>query len=201
MSFPMFEALFGSRIRARLIRFFMLNPHTAYSSSEISEKTMLPRAEVTRDLRKLVKAKMLRESSRKRVKVFQLHPNFPFFAELKGLVVKSNVDVPKQAFHKFKTVGDVKLLLTGGLFLDDPKSKTDLVLVINNSNRSKLARAMERLEAEIGQDIRFVLMDTDELNYRLNMLDRFLIQFLEGPYQEVVNRLPGWKRVIAGIRK
>lgn len=162
---------------------------------------MLPRAEVTHDLRKLVKTKMLRESSRKRVKVYQLHPNFPFFTELKSLVVKSNVDVPKQMFNKFKTVGDVKLLLTGGLFLDDPKSKTDLVLVVNNSNRSRLSRAMEKLEAEIGQDIRFVLMDTDELNYRLNMLDRFLIEFLEGPYQEVVNRLPGWKRVIAGIRK
>jgi DNA-binding transcriptional regulator GbsR (MarR family) len=201
MSFPVFEALFGSRVRARLIRLFILNPSSVYTSAEIAEKTLLSRPDISRDIRKLVKMKMLKESSRKREKVFQLRPDFPFFSELKSLVVKSNVDVPKQMFNKFKAVGDVKLLLTGGLFLDDPKSKTDLVLVVNNSNRNRLSQAMEKLEAEIGQEVRFVLMDTDELNYRLNMLDRFLIEFLEGPYQEVVNRLPGWKRVIAGIRR
>jgi len=201
MSFPVFEALFGSRVRARLVRFFILNPATVFSMTEISEKTILPRADISRDIRKLVKVRMLRESSRKREKTYQLHPDFPFFSELKSLVVKSNVDVPKQMFRRFVTVGDVKLLLTGGLFLDDPKSKTDMILVVNNSNRSRLSQAMEKLEAEIGQEVRFVLMDTDELNYRLNMLDRFLIEFLEGPYQEVLNRLPGWKRVIAGIRR
>ncbi len=201
MSFPVFEALFGSRVRARLIRFFILNPETAFTTAEIAERTMLPRTEVSRDVRRLVKAKMLKESSRKREKAYQLHQDFPFFTELKSLVVKSNVDVPKQMFQKFRTVGDVKLLLTGGLFLDDPKSKADLVLVVNHSNRSRLTAAIGRLEAEIGQEVRFVLMDTDELNYRLNMLDRFLIEFLEGPYQEVINRLPGWKRVIAGIRR
>jgi len=201
MSFPVFETLFGSRVRARLMRFFVLNPGTVYSVAEITEKILLPRTDISRDIRKLVKAKILRESSRKRVKTYQLHPEFPFHAELKSLVVKSNVDVPKQMFQKFRTVGDVKLLLTGGLFLDDPKSKTDMILVVNNPNRGRLSQSIEKLEAEIGQEVRFVLMDTEELNYRLNMLDRFLIEFLEGPYHEVINRLPGWKRVIAGVRK
>lgn len=201
MSFPVFEALFGSKVRARSIRFFILNPDTAYSTAEIAEKTLLPKAELSREIRKLVKVGMLRESSRKRVKVYQIHPEFPFFSELKSLVVKSNSDVPKQMFRKFRTVGDVRLILIGGLFVNDPKGKADLVLVINNPNRLRLSQTMEKLEAEIGQDVRFVLMDTDELNYRLNMLDRFLIEFLEGPYQEILNRLSGFKRIVAGIRK
>ena len=33
------------------------------------------------------------------------------------------------------------------------------------------------------------------------MLDRFLIEFLEGPYEEVVNKVPEFKRFIAGLRK
>jgi ubiquinone/menaquinone biosynthesis C-methylase UbiE len=76
-----------------------------------------------------------------------------------------------------------------------------MILIVNNPNRGRLSQSIEKLEAEIGQEVRFVLMDTEELNYRLNMLDRFLIEFLEGPYHEVINRLPGWKRVIAGVRK
>ena len=33
------------------------------------------------------------------------------------------------------------------------------------------------------------------------MLDRFFIEFLEGPYEEVVNKVAELKRFIAGIRK
>ena len=39
-------------------------------------------------------------------------------------------------------------------------------------------------------------MNTDEFKYRLDMLDRFLIDFLEGPYSEIVNKIPGLKRFV-----
>lgn len=201
MSFPLFESLFGSKVRARLVRFFILNPGVAFTVSEIVEKTLLARADVSRDIQKLKKMGMLRESARKRVKTFQLHQDFPFFIELKSLVVKSNSDIPRQMFSKFRATGDLKLILIGGLFLNDQRSKADMVLVINNAHRVRLKLAIEKLEAEIGQEIRFVVMDTDELKYRLNMLDRFLIEFLEGPYQEVLNRLPELKRFVAGLKR
>jgi hypothetical protein len=53
------------------------------------------------------------------------------------------------------------------------------------------------LEAEVGREIRFVLMNSEEL-LRLNMLDRFFIEFLEGPYEEVTNKVPELKRFISG---
>jgi hypothetical protein len=201
MSFPIFEGLFGSKVRARLIRFFILNPTTVYATSEISEKTLLSRSDIARDILKLKKMGMLKESTRKGVKTYQLHPDFPFYAELRSLVVKSNSDIPRQMFKKFRTAGDVKLILISGIFLNNPKSKADMVLVINNAHRIKLKQSIEKLEAEIGQEVRFVVMDTDELHYRLNMLDRFLIEFMEGPYQEVLNRLPELKRFVAGLKR
>ncbi|NTW14040.1 MAG: hypothetical protein HGA31_03365 [Candidatus Moranbacteria bacterium] len=201
MSFPIFEGLFGSKVRARLVRFFILNPTTAYATAEISEKTLLSRSDIARDILKLKKMSMLKESTRKGVKTYQLHSDFPFYTELKSLVVKSNSDIPRQMFKKFRTAGDVKLILISGMFLNNPKSKADMVLVINNAHRVKLKQSIEKLEAEIGQEVRFVVMDTDELHYRLNMLDRFLIEFMEGPYQEVLNRLPELKRFVAGLKR
>jgi hypothetical protein len=76
-----------------------------------------------------------------------------------------------------------------------------MVLVVNNINRAKLRQAITYLEAEVGKEIRFVLMNSEELHYRLNMLDRFFIEFLEGPYEEVVNKVAELKRFVAGIRK
>ncbi len=201
MSFALFESLFGTKVRARLIRLFVLNPEGEYSTTDISVKTLLPKTEVSHEVLRLKKMGFLRELSRRKVKMYQMRPDFPFFPELRSLVLKSNVGVSNQMFQKIQTAGEVKLVLISGLFLNYQKSKADMILVINNAHRLRLKAAMDKLEAEIGREVRFVLMDTDELHYRLNMLDRFLIEFLEGPYQEVVNRLPEIKRFVAGIKK
>lgn len=201
MSFSLFESLFGSRVRARLIRLFVLNPEGEYTTGDIAAKTLLPKAEVSHEVLRLQKMGFLRTVPRRKVKTYQMRPDFSFFPELQSLVLKSNVGVSHRMFQKLQTAGEVKLILISGLFLNHPKSKADMLLVINNAHRLRLKAAMEKLEAEIGREIRFVLMDTDELHYRLNMLDRFLIEFLEGPYQEVQNRVPEIKRFIAGLKK
>lgn len=201
MSLALFDALFGSKARARLIRFFLLNPGQEFSASEVSEKTLVSRMEGARELAKLAKMKLIYERSRKNRKYYTVNEAFPFYAELKSLVSKLNVHAQSQVFRKLKIVGEVKLILISGLFLNYPKSKVDMILVVNNVNRTKLKHAVAHLEAEVGKEIRFVLMNSEELHYRLNMLDRFFIEFLEAPYEEVTNKVPELKRFIAGLKK
>lgn len=201
MSVVLFEALFGSRVRARLIRFFAMNPEGEFSASDIADKTLLPRTDVQRELRRLAKIKFVQEHNRRKHVFYAANRDFPFALELKTLVAKLNVNAQSHVFRKLKVVGEVKLILISGLFLNYPKSKVDMILVVNNINRSKLRQAIQHLEAEVGKEIRFVLMNAEELHYRLNMLDRFFIEFLEGPYEEVVNRVTELKRFIAGIKK
>ncbi len=201
MSLALFDALFGSKARSRLIRFFLLNPGIEFSSAEVSEKTLVSRTEVAREVARLAKMKFIVERSRKGRKIYIANEDFPFYTELKSLVSKLNVHAQSQVFRKLKIVGEVKLILISGLFLNYPKSKVDMILVVNNVNRTKLKHAINHLEAEVGKEIRFVLMNNEELHYRLNMLDRFFIEFLEGPYEEVTNKVPELKRFIAGLKK
>lgn len=201
MSVALFEALFGSRVRARLIRFFSMNPEGEFFVSDIAEKTLLPRTEVARETKKLAKMKFIHERSRQNKSFYTSNTDFPFYVELKTLVSKLNVNAEAHVFRKLKAIGEVKLILISGLFLNYPKSKVDMILVVNNLNRPKLRQAITHLEAEVGKEVRFVLMNSEELQYRLNMLDRFFIEFLEGPYEEVVNKVAELKRFIAGIRK
>ncbi len=167
----------------------------------MTEKTLVPRADVARELARLTKMKLLFERSRKGKKHFIVNEEFPFYTELKSLVSKLNVHAQSQVFRKLKIVGEVKLILISGLFLNYPKSKVDMILVVNNVNRTKLKHAIMHLEAEVGREIRFVLMNSEELHYRLNMLDRFFIEFLEAPYEEVTNKVPELKRFISGLKK
>ncbi len=201
MSLALFDSLFGSKTRARLIRFFLLNPGIEFSASTVAEKTLVPKTEAAREIIRLAKIKLIIEHSRKGRKHFSVNEEFPFYTELKSLVSKLNVHAQSQVFRKLKTVGEVKLILISGLFLNYPKSKVDMILVVNNVNRTKLRHVVTSLEAEVGKEIRFVLMNNEELHYRLNMLDRFFIEFLEGPYEEVTNKVPELKRFIAGLKK
>lgn len=201
MSLALFDTLFGSKARSRLIRFFLLNPGAEFSVIEVSEKTLISRPEASRELVRLAKMKLVIERARKGRKYFIVNENFPFYTELKSLVSKLNVHAQSQVFRKLKIVGEVKLILISGLFLNYPKSKVDMILVVNNINRTKLKHAIAHLEAEVGKEIRFVLMNMEELHYRLNMLDRFFIEFLEAPYEEVSNKVPELKRFIAGLKK
>ncbi len=201
MSLALFDSLFGSKARSRLIRFFLLNPGAEFSTVEVSEKTLVARPETSRELSRLSKMKMVIEHTRKGKKTFSVNEDFPFYTELKSLVSKLNVHAQSQVFRKLKIVGEVKLILISGLFLNYPKSKVDMILVVNNVNRTKLKHAIAHLEAEVGKEIRFVLMNMEELQYRLNMLDRFFIEFLEAPYEEVANKVPELKRFIAGLKK
>ena len=63
MSLALFDALFGSKARSRLIRFFLLNPGQEFSVSEIAGKILLPRGEISREVVRLQKMKMIFEKS------------------------------------------------------------------------------------------------------------------------------------------
>jgi len=201
MSLVLFDSLFGSKARARLIRFFLLNPGMEFGTATIAEKTLISKVETTRELARLAKMRFVVEHSRKGRRLFAVNEDFPFHTELKSLVSKLNVHAQSQVFRKVKVIGEVKLILISGLFINYAKGKVDMILVVNNLNRTKLKRAITLLEAEVGKEIRFVLMNSEELHYRLNMLDRFFIEFLEGPYEEVSNKVPELKRFISGLKK
>lgn len=201
MSLALFDTLFGSKARARTLRFFLLNPGVEYSAADVAAKTMVSKKETTKEIQRLVKMKFLFQKLRKGKKTYVLNENFPFHTELQSLVSKLNVHAQSQIFRKLKTVGEVKLILISGIFINYPKSKVDMILVVNNENPAKMKRAISYLEAEVGKEIRYFVMTSEDLHYRLNMLDRFFKEFLEGPYEEVVNKVPELKRFIAGLKK
>jgi hypothetical protein len=194
------EFLFGSKVKSRLLRFFILNPDQKHTLSEIAKKNMVKVSEAKRELDNFSKMKFIVERKNNGGRYYVFNQNFPYYLELKRLIVKSNIYPSSQSFSKIKNIGDIKLVLVSGIFLNYPKSKADLLLVANNVSRAKLKNFMGNLEAEIGKEISYALMTSEEFQYRMNMLDRFVLDFLEGPHDEIINKIPGLKRTIAGLK-
>lgn len=191
------ETLFGSKERARILRFFLQNPEGQYDFSEVKTKNMLQGAKVKRELDSLVRIGFIKKKSKKGKPSYHLNAEFDFYPELKNLVAKSNICPQCQSLRKINKIGNVKLAVVSGAFINYPKSKADMILVGEEVSKARLKNLMNNLEAEIGKEINFVMMNMEEFKYRLNMLDKFVLEFLEGPHEEIINKVPGLKQFIA----
>ncbi|EKE19042.1 MAG: putative transcriptional regulator [uncultured bacterium] len=195
------EALLGSKAKTRIIRFFLLNYDKEFSVVDISKRNMLIASVARKEINELKRIKLLTEKVKKGTKYYMLDQKFCFYPELKSLFAKSTASPDSKGLARIKNIGDVKLALISGIFLNYPKSKVDMVLVANNVSRGKLKSVMSILEAEIGKEVSFVLMNSDEFKYRIDMLDRFLLDFMEGTHLTLIDKVPGLKRIILSRKK
>jgi hypothetical protein len=191
------ESLFGSREKARLLRFFLQNPEKEFEFAEIYKKNLITSKKTRKELDILIKIKFIAKRKKKGKVFYILNQRFNYYPELKNLIAKSNIYPQCASLGKIKSIGDIKYAGISGIFINYPKSKADLIIVGENASRAKLKKLMNNLEAEIGKEVRFVLMSSEEMKYRLNMLDKFLLEFFEGPHEEIINKVSGLKQFIA----
>lgn len=191
------EYLFGSKEKTRILRFFLHNLEQQYDLTAVAKRNMLDRAKTRKELENLNKIRFLLKKTHKRKTFYHLNQGFVFYPELKNLIAKDNVHPQSGSLNRLKNVGNVKLAVISGGFINYAKSKADMILVGDGISRAKLKNLMNCLEAEIGKEIDFMLMNGEEFKYRLNMLDKFLLDFLEGPHEEIINKIPWLKRFMA----
>jgi hypothetical protein len=190
-----FSQLFESRVKARLIKFFMLNDKHEYSAQEVVQKNKMSSVQTLRELHRFEKMKMVIGRMRKGKKFYQTNLDFIFYPELKNLVVKSNTLPECRSLSQVKNLGKVKLALISGVFLNHPKGRADLLVVGDEMSRAKLKHLLENLEAEVGKEINYSVLTSEEFKYRTDMLDKFIMEFLEGPYEEIICKVPNLKEI------
>jgi hypothetical protein len=190
------ESLFGSKERASLLRFFLQNPEQEYEYAEVVRRNML-KANARKEIDKLNKIKFILKRSKRGKISYVLNQDFSFYPELKNLISKSNIYPQCKSLAKIGNIGNIKLAVISGVFINYQKGKADMIIVGDDIKRARLKNLMASLEAEIGKEIDFVLMNSEEFKYRLNMLDKFILEFLEGPHEELINKIQWLKRLIA----
>ena len=196
------EKLFDSPIKVRLLKLFLRNDNTFFSAEDIVSKIHISARYARKEMEKLndinffktkkIKIKIKYGSKKIKVKktiVYGVNHNFVFYPELKNLVSKSNPASEDNLKMGIQKIGKVKLVILSGLFINSESSRIDLVIVGEGISQKKLERFLGNLEAEVGKDIRYVVLTTEEFNYRLNMFDRFLRDVLDYPHKKLINKL------------
>ena len=124
-------------------------------------------------------------------KKYFLNPDFEFYQELSALVLKPSPSEKRSMITKILGLGKVKLAVISGIFLNEATDDdiSDLFIVGNDIERSKLNKFLKSIEAQLGQEIKFTLMDREEYRYRVGMFDRFVRLLFDGPHEKLVDRL------------
>jgi hypothetical protein len=154
---------------------------------EIRKRTSARKKRKTKKTRK-----MRRERAVSKKPVYALDTDFEFFYELRDLILKSSPAEKDKMVEKLNKIGRIKLAIISGVFINkenlDPLV-TDLFIVGDDIDRRKLRAFLKAVEAEVGKEIKFAVMDKDEFQYRLAMFDRFIRVLLEGPHEKLIDRL------------
>jgi predicted transcriptional regulator len=191
----MLSKLFGSNSRVKILKAFLFHPDERFYIRQLSRDLDLQVNSVRRELENLEEFGLLisesasgadkpdalveeKNSDHQEKKYYRVNQNFPLFEDVKGLIIKSQI-LHKDDFAKdlLKT-GSIKLLVLAGVFVNDFKSPTD-VLIVGKVNKDKLLKVIRDLENELGREVNFTLLTAVEFKYRRDIADVFLYNFLE----------------------
>ncbi len=119
---------------------------------------------------------------------YGLNSRFAFLNDLKNLMLTP----PPASFNRMEkrilSLGRIKLALVSGVFLNK-ENVADLLIVGDDVDRRKFKNFLKSLEAEVGTQLIYAIMDREEFNYRRAMFDRFVRLMLEGPHEVLIDKI------------
>lgn len=199
------EKLFGSTAKVKIIKLFLLNPESAFDNTDTAERAKVSRRVSRKEIDNLEKIGFVRPRTyfkevkrqknrtikifRKRMNGWTLDQKFPYIEAIKTFLSSINPFKHKDIIEKISRAGKIQLLIISGIFIKDPDSRVDLLVVGDNLKQGQLDNIIKTIESEIGKEIRYASFETSEFNYRYSMFDKLIRDILDYPHEKIINKL------------
>lgn len=191
--------LFGGVASVKLLRFFLFNPQSAFSFDDITRRARLVRRTARTELNTLERAGVIHRkhlyeqvsgsSHKRRVLGYVLDAGFPLLVPLQSFFF-ATAPINSQTMLKYiKRIGSFDVIIAAGVFMGEFDRRMDVLLVAKKVPEKKVEQAIRALEAELGIEIKFAFLKTDEFKYRLNMRDKLVRDVSDYPHQILVDKL------------
>ncbi|MES2930588.1 MAG: hypothetical protein V4665_02285 [Patescibacteria group bacterium] len=188
--------LFGGQARVKIMRLFLLNASMAFEIDEIVSRSRVTKINARKEINALsgmgfIKQKTIsREGSRgakKKVSAWSLNPAFQYLDSVRDLLVDPNLLLQGDLIQKFKPIGKIKLMIVSGVFIGDQKSRVDILIVGDKLKKNVIQQVIKGLEAEIGKELDYVVFDSKEFAYRLDMYDKLVCDIVDLPHEKLID--------------
>jgi predicted transcriptional regulator with HTH domain len=201
----MFEQLFGSKTRVKLLQLFYSNPNRAFYVREITRKVDEQINSVRRELANLLGIGIITSESNNNRLYYEVNQDYEHHKPLSAIFgskakvaakkdtaddVKATEEPESVAEHPMarlvRVVGKVDLALLTGQFTRDESAGIDIFLV-GDINQSKLTKFINELETEEKKELRYTTMPLTNYQYRVRINDRFINNVLSAKKQIIIN--------------
>jgi hypothetical protein len=180
--------LFGSPARAKLLRLFLFNPKQSFGLAEVVLRARILEKEARHELNLFFTLGIVERKVRGKGIRYQLNQSFQYVAALQNLLLNAparGADI----LAGIRPSGALKVVILSGIFVGEWDGNLDLLIVGDKVKERKLKDALRRLEAEIGKEIRYAFLTTEDFLYRLNMNDKLVRDVLDYSHKVVLDRL------------
>jgi len=206
----MFEQLFGSKTRVKLLSLFYTNPNRSFYVREITRKIDEQINSVRRELANLLSIGIVTSDANNNRLYYEVNQKYEHYKPLAAIFGGASFGTPEPANEEAKTdkktpakpkadmpaehplakslraTGHVELALLSGQFTRDESAGID-VLIVGDVNQAKVAKFITELEASENKELRYVVISLDNYNYRLQINDRFINNVLGAKKQVIIN--------------
>ncbi len=199
------EKLFGSAAKVKIIKLFLFNPDLAFDNSQVTERAKVSKEAAKKEIDDLEKigflrprayTKEIKRQKNRTIKIFHKRTNgwvldqkFPYIEAIKSFLSNINPFRHKDFIEKISRAGKIQLLIIAGIFIKDPDSRVDLLVVGDNLKLGLMDNIIKIIESEIGREIRYSVLETSEFNYRHSMFDKLIRDILDYPHEKIINKL------------
>ena len=183
------EKIFGGAQRVKLMRLFLFNPSLYFETADIIDRSKIDSAKGRRELNFLAKVGLVKKSSRGNKTVWYLNDKFQYLEEFQRLLLETSLKNTKPIIKKLSRIGKLKFVVLSGIFKELAESTIDILIVAEGAKRGIADSVMSSIEADIGKEIRFAVLDSEDFKYRLGVGDRLVRDVLDYPHEIVLDRL------------
>ena len=199
--------LFGSPARVKLLRFFLFNPSKEFHFDDISRRAKLVRRTARTEISSLEKAGVIKqktmyvevEGKDKKMKAvgYTLNKNFQELQALQTFLFETAPIDGKNLLKHLRQAGTLDFVGISGVFVRDFEQRIDVMLAMKKLSQTKVEKAIRALEAEIGMEIRFAAMSSEDLMYRVGMYDKLMRDFFDYSHEVLVDKIGAKDEVTA----
>lgn len=194
------DNLFGSATKVKLLRLFIFNPERNYTLDELYARVKAPLRKVKPDLVSLERAGVIRsgmhvvediskKKTKKKVKNYFLDTRCTHMTALRNLLLAITPFTAEEIGKRISKTGKIKLTVLSGVFIQNYDARVDLLVVGDKIKMVILERLIKTIESELGRELRYVILETTDFQYRLSVHDKLVRDVFDFPHQMVTDLL------------
>lgn len=202
--------LFGGIDNVLVMKEFIDNPRTIMTNRMVADATKADGRSVRAAIATLVRAGLVVEASSRHTasprsskkmkergssvdrddRQWRLNTSATYLKALEQLLKPASTVTDETLGDRFAKIGRVQMLVLSGLFIDgDMSSDIDILIVAERADEQKVTTVIEAFEQELGSELSYMLLTSDEYEYRKELRDKTLRELFAHPHRVIINKL------------